>query len=63
MAVEQRLERLGQVADRIDITHLTIGNEAGEQCPVFRSNLVTGEEGVLTRKSKSPFILPMSGMS
>ena len=43
MAVEQRSQRLGQVADRIDVAHLAIGDEAGEQRPVFRSDLMARE--------------------
>ncbi len=41
MTIEQRLERVGQVADRIDVAHLAVGDEACEQCPVFRADLVT----------------------
>ena len=48
MAVEQRLERSGQVADRIDVAHLAIGDEAGEHRPIFRSNLMAREECVLS---------------
>ena len=50
MAFEQRLERILQVADWVDVAHLAIGDETGEQCPVFRSDLVTGEECVFARK-------------
>ncbi len=63
MTIEQRLERVGQVADWIDIAHLAVGDKACVQCPVFRADLVTGEECVLGCQSKSPFILPMSGRS
>lgn len=38
------MQGIGQVANWIDVGHFTIGNEAGEQCPVFRADLVTGEE-------------------
>ena len=42
--------RIGQVADWVDVAHLAIGDEAGEQCPVFCADLMTGEECVLARK-------------
>ncbi len=51
MAVDQRLERIGQVADRIDVARLAIGDEAGEQRPVFRADLVSGKECILPSKS------------
>lgn len=50
MAIEQRSRGIGQVADRIDVSHFAVGDEAGEQCPVLRADLVSGEEGVLTGK-------------
>jgi hypothetical protein len=47
MAVEQRLERVGRIADWIDVAHLTVGDRACEQRLVFRADLMTGEERVL----------------
>ena len=48
MVVEQRLECIRQVADWVDVAHLAVGDEAGEQRPVFCADLVTGEECVLS---------------
>jgi len=61
MTVEQRAQRVGEVADRIDVAHLAIGNQAGEQRPVLRADLVPGEEGIFPCQTQLPFILPMSG--
>ena len=47
MAVEQRLECVGEIADRIDVAHFAVGDEAGEHRPVFGSDLMTCEESVL----------------
>lgn len=54
MTVEQRAQRVGEVADRIDVAHLAVRNQAGEQCPVLCANLVPGEEGVFPGQSNLP---------
>ena len=61
MTVKQRAQRVGEVADRIDVAHLAVRDQACEQCPVLCTDLVPGEEGVFPGQSQFPFILPMSG--
>lgn len=60
MPVEQRTQGVGEIADRVDIAHLAVGDEAGEHGPVLRPDLVPGEEGVFPGQRQFPFILPMS---
>ena len=61
MAVEQRLERVGRIADGIDVAHLTVGDRACEQRLVFRADLMTGEERVLAGLGNFLILFPTLG--
>jgi hypothetical protein len=46
MTVEQRPQRVGEVADQIDVAHLAVHDQAVEQCTILCADLVPGKEGV-----------------
>ncbi len=54
MSFEDRLKRLGDVGGGIDVIELAGRHDGSEQRPVFSSDLMTGEEGILSCQSHGP---------
>lgn len=46
-AFEAGAQGVGEIADRVNVVHLAVGDETGEHSLVFRADLVSGEKGIL----------------
>ena len=51
MSIEDGFERRGNVGDGIDVAQLAGRDDGGKQRPIFRSDLMTGEERILPCQS------------
>jgi hypothetical protein len=52
VTVEDGRERLGDVCDWIDVVQFAGGHDGRKQCPIFGTNLMTGEERVFSGQAK-----------
>ena len=54
MAVDDRLERFGDVGSRVDVVELAGGNDRREQGPVFCPDFMTSEERIFPGQANWP---------
>ena len=63
MAFENGFQCFGDVGDGINVIQFARRDDRREEGPILGADLVSNEQRVLARKSRHPFILPMSGKS